>query len=209
MALLPITLTASEKNWRLFSVRRADPAFRTFQTRVFNRDGYTCQYCGFQSLNLMEVVNRDLDYTNNRLSNLITACQFCAQCFFLEAVGRSDFGGGTLIYLPEIPQHELNAVCHLLFAALSTGHKVRYDAKNIYRSLRMRSKLVEDKLGEGMANPSLYGHLLIDSTSHPTALTTMHERLMTQVRLLPSLSRFSDAIAECTREALAQLHALT
>ena len=163
MALQGITLSASARNWRLFMVRKADPAFLSFQDKVFARDEHTCQYCGFQAKEYQEVVNQDGDCHNNRLDNLNTACPFCAQCFFLEAIGKSDFGGGTLIYLPEMSQGELNALCHVLFAAMVNGNAYSHQAKNIYRSLRLRSQIVEKQLGEGMSNPALYGHMLVDA----------------------------------------------
>ena len=57
---------------------------------------------------------------------------------FVEAVGKSDFGGGTLIYLPEISQTELNALSHALFTAMASGNTTDdNNANNTYRSLRL------------------------------------------------------------------------
>ncbi len=203
---LPIHLTATENNWRLFMTRRGDPAFKGFALRVFKRDDYTCQYCGFQARQLQEVVNADGNYHNNRLENLVTACNFCAQCFFLEAVGKSDFGGGLLIYLPEISQMELNALCHVLFTVMASGNTTDdNNAKNTYRSLRLRSQVVEQELGEGFSSPSLYGHLLIDAQVNPDHKKSVNRELSTMLRLLPDITRFTvhletwllDALKEC------------
>jgi len=188
MSLQDITLSASANNWRLFMVRKADPAFLAFQEKVFKRDHYTCQYCGFQAKELQEVLNRDGNFRNNRLDNLSTACTFCAQCFFLEAIGKSDFGGGTLIYMPEMTQGELNALCHVLFASMVSGNSFANQAKNIYRSLRLRSQAVEKQLGEGMSNPALYGQLLIDSNVE--GKHEINAKISSSIRVLPQLSRF-------------------
>ena len=67
----------------------------------------------------METINLNSNYADNKKDNLITACGLCAQCFFLEAIGKSDFGGGVLIYLPELRQSELNALCHAIFASIT------------------------------------------------------------------------------------------
>jgi len=192
MALRDIRLEAKESNWRLFMVRKADPAFLSFQEKIFSRDDYICQYCGFRAEELMEVVNQDGNYHNNKLDNLVTACPFCAQCFFLEAIGKSDFGGGTLIYLPEMSQSELNALCHVLFASLVGGNSYSSQSKNLYRSLRLRSQVVEQKLGEGMSNPALYGHLLIDATHE--GKEKVNAELSQQLRVLPQLPRFVSKI---------------
>ena len=194
MTLQGITLSAQESAWRLFMVRKADPAFLSFENKVFARDQYTCQYCGFQAKEHQEVVNRDGNYLNSRLDNLNTACVFCAQCFFLEAIGKSDFGGGTLIYLPEMLQGELDALCHVLFAAMVSGNAYSGQAKNIYRSLRLRSQIVEKQLGEGMSNPALYGHLLIDANAD--GKHQVNAELSSKIRVLPQLSRFVKQVEE-------------
>lgn len=189
---LEIQLSASEANWRLFMTRKADPAFGKFSDRVLKRDQYTCRYCGFQSQKLQEIINRDQNYRNNRLDNLVTACSFCAQCFFLEAVGKSDFGGGVLVYLPEISQNDLNALCHVLFSSMASGnHADEMNSKNTYRSLKLRSQVVEQELGEGLSSPSLYGHLLIDTQVDPAHKKSVNAELSTQLRLLPDIARFT------------------
>ncbi|HBY55258.1 MAG TPA: HNH endonuclease, partial [Coxiellaceae bacterium] len=93
-SLYPLKLAVIPDGWRLFSVRKIDPAFKPFKQQVLERDSYTCKYCGFQAKKYQEVVNLDNNYRNNKLSNLITACCFCSQCLFLEAVGKDDYGGG-------------------------------------------------------------------------------------------------------------------
>lgn len=199
-ALRDITLSATESSWRLFMVRRRDPGFKKFQQRVFYRDNHTCQFCGFRSSLHQEVINIDGNYRHNPLDNLATACQFCSQCFFLEMIGKSDFGGGSLIYLPEMSQGELNALCHVLFATMTTDSSYAKRAKSIYRSLRLRSQIVEDKLGEGMSNPALYGHLLIDSDSqHKQAVSA---ELGAKLRVLPSMTRFAEPIESWVVNAL-------
>jgi len=194
MNLLDIKLTASESNWRLFMLRKADPAFLAFQQKILSRDQYTCQFCGFQAKQHMEVINQDNNYLNNRMSNLVTACTLCAQCFFLEAVGKSDFGGGTLIYLPEMTQNELNALCHNLFYSLAMGNANAQHSKNIYRDLKLRSQPIEEELGEGMSNPALYGQLLIDAKNKNKQ--KLHQDLIPKLRLLPNIKRFGAQIEE-------------
>lgn len=202
---MEIQLAASENNWRLFMTRKNDPKFKTFADRIFKRDRYACGYCGFQAEQLQEVINIDGNYRNNRPDNLVTACNFCAQCFFLEAVGKSDFGGGVLIYLPEISQTELNALCHVLFTVMASGNTLEdVNAKNTYRSLRLRSQVVEQELGEGLSNPALYGHLLIDAQIHPSHKKTANEELSTMLRLLPDIARFTTHLQTWILAALKQ-----
>lgn len=195
-----ITLTAKPGQWRLYAARKNDPAFHDFALRVWERDAYTCQFCGFQAQTFQEVINLDGNYRHNTMDNMMTACCFCAQCFFLEAVGKMDYGGGLLIYLPDIEQTELNGLCHVLFCAMANAMNYRKDAQTIYRNFKSYSKIVEEKLGEKLSNPALLGQALIDS--HIENREFIDQTILSQLRLLPSRSGFSEQINTWAQAAL-------
>lgn len=204
-SLHQIKLLAEPENWRLFSVRKADPVFKTFSEQIFERDQYTCRFCGFQAKQFQEVVNLDNNYRNNKLPNLVTACCFCTQCFFLEVVGKDDHGGGVLIYLPEIGQNDLNGFCHVLFCAMASANSYRSDAQNIYRSLKLRTQLVEKQFGEGMSDPALFGRILTD-TPNKNRIRIAGEALPS-MRLLPSYTKFSKQVEVWSQDSLEELSA--
>ncbi len=81
---------------------------------------------------------------------------FCSQCYFLESVGVGGYGGGNLIYLPELTQAELNSLCHVLFCAISNDTGYKNSAQTIYRSFKFRTEAVEEKFGEGTSDPYLW-----------------------------------------------------
>jgi intracellular multiplication protein IcmJ len=197
-----LRLVASPGAWRLYSARKADERFKAFETKVLQRDRYICQFCGFQAKLYQEVVNLDGDYTNNRMNNMITSCCFCAQCFFIESVGVGGYGGGTLVYLPELEQNEVNSLCHVLFCAITNDTGYKNSAQNIYRSFKMRSQMVEDKFGEGTSDPAILGQLIIDSgaSSHET-----EDRLFKNIRLLPSRAKFRKQIEQWAASALEEI----
>lgn len=198
----PIKLTATPGSWRLYSARKVDERFKAYELKVFRRDQYICQFCGFQARLFQEVINLDGNYTNNKLSNLATACCFCSQCFFLESVGVGGYGGGSLIYLPELTQAELNSLCHVLFCAITndTGYKV--SAQNIYRSFKFRSQIVEEKFGEGTSDPAIFGQLIIDSGINDETTTA---QLFKNICLLPSRAKFRKQIEQWAASALQEI----
>jgi len=197
-----LKLMATAGAWRLFSARKADSRFKAFEKKVFQRDKYTCQFCGFQAKLYQEIVNLDGDFSNNKIDNLVTACCFCSQCSFLESVGVGGYGGGTLIYLPELTQSELNSFCHVLFCAITNDTGYKSSAQTIYRSFKFRSQPVEDKFGEGTSDPSIFGHLLIDSGEIAKAVT---DQLFSNIRLLPSRAKFRVQIEHWAASALEEI----
>lgn len=197
-----LKLIATPGSWRLYSARKVDERFKSYEQKVFQRDKYTCQFCGFQARLFQEVVNLDQNYSNNRLSNLVTACCFCAQCFFIESVGVGGYGGGTLVYLPELSQAELNSLCHVLFCAITNDTGYKTSAQNIYRGFKFRSQVVEDKFGEGTSDPAIFGQLMID-----TGVTKEETRvqLFKNLRLLPSRAKFRKQIEKWAASALEEI----
>jgi intracellular multiplication protein IcmJ len=199
-----LTLMASPGAWRTYSARKADPNFKNFELKVLQRDHYTCQFCGFQAKQYQDIVNLDANFNNNKMSNLATACCFCSQCFFIESVGVGGYGGGNLVYLPEFTQTELNSLCHVLFCAITNDTGYKNAAQSIYRSFKFRSQAVEDKFGEGTSDPAILGHLLIDSgiTSSQGA-----EKILNNIRLLPSRAKFRKQIESWAANALVEIAA--
>ncbi len=197
-----LKLAANAEAWRLFMLRRADPAFRTFSEKVFRRDRYVCQFCGFQARDYQEVVNLDQNYRNNALKNMVTSCCFCAQCLFLQAVGVSDYGGGTVIFLPEISQANLNSFCHVLFCAITNDTGYSESAQSIYRNFKFRSQQVETQFGEGTSNPAFFGQMMIETQA---GQPRDYSAIVKDLRLLPSRAGFKMQVEHWAALALQEL----
>lgn len=197
-----LKLVATPGSWRLYSARKVDERFKDFEKKILSRDKYTCQFCGFQARLFQEIINLDNDYSNNKASNLVTACCFCAQCFFIESVGVGGYGGGTLIYLPELTQPELNSLCHVLFCAITNDTGYKSSAQNIYRSFKSRSAAVEEKFGEGTSDPAIFGQLMIDSG---VKTDEVREQLLKNILLLPSRAKFRKQIEKWAASALEEI----
>lgn len=195
---LAINLTG----WRIFVRRKQDKAFLPVQQRIFERDLYTCQYCGFQAKDFQEVVNKDGDYKNNKFSNLITACCFCSQCLFLQSVGLDEMGGGQLIYMPEMSQADLNSFCHVLFCAMDNNTGYQDSSQAIYRSFKFRSQIIENKFGPGTSSPMVMGQLLVEyQESYPDKKI----EILKNIRLLPSHTRFKVQLEAWAEAAMKEL----
>lgn len=203
MAKKTLRLTVKAGTFAEFSKRKNDPQFQETKLKVLNRDRFTCQFCGFQARKYQEVINLDNNYKNNSFDNLATACCFCAQCFFLESVGSGGYGGGTVIYLPEISQEDLNSFCHVIFCAIANGTNYKMSSQAIYQSLRARSKPVEDKFGEGTSEPAALGQLILDYKFKHSGKKA--SELLKDLRLLPSHTKFKTQIEEWAASALNEL----
>ncbi len=198
-----LLLAVNLAGWRIFVRRKEDKAFLPVQKRIFERDEYTCQYCGFQAKEYQEVVNADGNYTNNKFSNMITACCFCTQCLFLQSVGVDEMGGGQLIYMPEMNQGDLNSFCHVLFCAMENNTGYQDSAQSIYRSFKFRSQVVENKFGSGTSNPSVMGQLILE---HEQSQDKKMD-ILKDLRLLPSQAKFRVQLEAWAQAALQELEA--
>jgi intracellular multiplication protein IcmJ len=197
-----LQLAVNLTGWRIFVRRREDKAFLPVATRVFERDNYTCQYCGFQAKEYQEIVNLDGNYTNNKLSNMITTCCFCSQCLFLDTLSLEEMGGGQLIYAPEMSQADLNSFCHVLFCAMGNGTGYQESAQAIYRGFKFRSQIIENKFGPGTSNPATFGQLVLEyKMQHPDSTTN----IMKDIRLLPSYTKFKVQLDAWAAAALEEL----
>lgn len=199
-----LQLAVNLVGWRIFIRRKQDKAFLPVMKRVHERDAYTCQYCGFQAREYQEVVNLDGNYTNNKLSNMITACCFCTQCLFLQSVGIDEMGGGQLIYLPEMSQADLNSFCHVLFCAMGNNTGYQDSAQSIYRSLKFRSQIIENKFGSGTSNPSVMGQMIIEYRERDPKKPI---NFLKEMRLLPSQAKFKVQLDAWAEAALKELEA--
>jgi intracellular multiplication protein IcmJ len=193
-----LPLTTNPEGWLYFVERKHDTKFLALAQQVWDRDQLQCQYCSVPLKMGQEVVNADGCYTNNALNNLRTACQFCVQCGFLESVGAGSYGGGLLIYLPELTQVHLNGLCYALFRAIQYATPEEIVAQQAYQSLSLRAQLVENHLGAGMSDPKIFGQLLVESGLHAESDT-----FIANLRLLPLRAAFKEQIANGIRyEAL-------
>lgn len=197
-----LQLAVNLTGWRIFVRRKQDKAFLPVEKRVLERDLYTCQYCAFQAREFQEIVNLDGNYNNNKLSNLAVACVFCSQCLFLQAVGLDEMGGGQLIYLPELSQGDLNSFCHVLFCAMGNNTGYQDSAQSIYRSLKFRSQIIENKFGSGTSNPNLMGQMLIE---YQERFPEKKIDILKEMRLLPSHAKFRVQLETWAKAALEEL----
>lgn len=197
-----LQLAVNLTGWRMNVRRKEDKAFLPVAKRIFERDAYTCRYCGFQAKEYQEVANLDGNYANNKLSNMTTACCFCTQCLFLQATGLDEMSGGQLIYLPEVSQADLNSFCHVLFCAMGNNTGYQESAQSIYRSLKFRSQIIENKFGSGTSNPNVMGQLVIE---YQDRFPDKKIQILKDVRLLPSNTKFKVQLEAWAAAALQEL----
>lgn len=188
MEYLPITLTAQKGVWRLYHGRKRNAKFLALKNQVLARDNYTCRYCGFFAKEHQDVINIDGNYRNNKIDNLATTCCFCAQCFFLDAVGLESETGGSIVHIPEMSQADLNNFCRVLYCSLDKESAYKGKLQAVYMSLKDRSKEVINCFGPESSDPRIFGQGLIDAALNQEQL---HHSVLRHLRLLPSKKAFS------------------
>lgn len=191
MEFLPIKISATRGNWSRFVSRRKNQSFLEAQTKVFARDKDTCQYCGFQSKKYMVVVNKDNNYSNNKLSNLATCCSLCYPCFFVDKIGSVKGTGGYLIFLPEISQADLNHFCRVLFSSMLKDAPYKGKLQASYLSFKERSSIIDDIFGPNSHIPHSFGQSIIDSD---LTVEQLDKPVIENIRYLPDRKYIKDQV---------------
>lgn len=115
MKPLPITLGIVRSSGNAQNAEKAANQLQEIRSRIFERDRYTCRFCGFQSQKYQDVHFLNSNTEDLRSDNLATACIFCHQCFDLEKA--SQMNSGVLVWMPEIEQAELSHIARAIYVA--------------------------------------------------------------------------------------------
>jgi intracellular multiplication protein IcmJ len=114
------------------------PPSKSETEKTLKRDDYTCRFCGFHSTQFQRVIAFKQEY--------VTACTFCEQTLFLERAGM--MGSGILVWLPEIPQAELNHIARAVYVARASEDKdVVALADRAFDALMVRKSEAKKRLG--------------------------------------------------------------
>lgn len=132
--LLPLTLNIKRDKWRVDdpNFEGADAEFEQNKPRALARDDYGCRFCSFRSppsprgTHWQEVHHLNDDHHDNRLENLVTACQYCHMCQHIGLWGSK--GEAVLIWLPELTQVELVHTVRTIQVAKAWAAEKRADA---------------------------------------------------------------------------------
>ena len=193
----------SKAGYEAFSKREVMPGFSDFKRKVLERDHYKCRYCGFRATKHMSVVNRDGNYRNNKMSNMLTACPLCKQCLFVERVPVMG-GGGVLILMPEMSQADLNGLCHSLFCAIANATVHERTAQDTYNTLKLRANPIEETYGEGRSDPKIFGEMVLNTPID--GIDKIAGRILKDLRLLPKLTDFKQQIKDWSQDAAATVN---
>lgn len=189
-----LMLSATRASWQVpahhGTEQDASATMKEARPKVLARDGNACKYCGFKAQKWQEIHHLDDDHANNNLSNLVTACPFCHQCFHLGLAGST--AGGMLIWLPEISQVNLNHLARALFVAMRDDKSKMYAAASgLYMSLESRGVFMEQHFAAGAANPGVLGQAFLKMKKEDYE---KRESFLKNIRLLPQRSRFEPQI---------------
>lgn len=183
---MKLVLEAIGNNWEKFKQRKRNAVFMKIRSKILDRDGYTCQFCRFESSSL-EVVNRDNNYLNNIESNLMTACSLCAKCTLLDSYAIDYPGKDKMIYCPELSQEQVNQLSRMLMCHMYGADSDEiYNAKMTMAHLQDRAVWLDEKAGCQLSHPALFVHYMNAPKSD--------KALVNKIRWLPDPSEYESEI---------------
>lgn len=163
-------------------------ALRKIRDKIIARDNDTCQACGWVSRQWQEIHHLNSDHSDHREKNLATLCPLCHQVFHLPQASATN--GGSIIWLPEISQADLNQMCIALFVAMRQPKgQWASSARIIQGVFESRVTVAEDFLGR--SDPGMLAQALLRMKPEQFE---RREKLTSALRLLPHPARFQSEI---------------
>jgi intracellular multiplication protein IcmJ len=145
MKYYPITLGVTRPNWSAKTNRAFGKISPEAAESVFERDNHTCQCCGFRAEKHQQILHKNGDTRDFSDNNVLTACIFCHQCFDLSVVDAMQ--SGMLVWLPEVPQHDLSHLMRAVYVARVTQGPLADMARQIFDALYARGDEAKKRLG--------------------------------------------------------------
>ncbi len=147
--------------------------------KIFERDDYTCQCCGFKAKKYQEIYHINQDIFDHSENNLMTTCIFCHQCFNMEKV--SEMRSGVLIWLPEIEQRELHHIARSIYIARISQGPVAEAARKSLDMIMSRREEAKNRISTD--DPYILSTVLRDYLAPKTYQKRMDK--LNGVRLFP------------------------
>ncbi len=152
----PVRVRKVGENDLSFMMGKHIPA--PLKDKILERDEHKCRYCGLHSDKYHNIHHRDLNLGNVKPDNLVTACAFCHQCFYLEQVARME--SGMLIWLPEVSQAQLHHIARAVYVGRISQGPIAEASRKVYDVLLSRRQAAVDRISTD--NPFILATVLKD-----------------------------------------------
>jgi intracellular multiplication protein IcmJ len=141
---------------------RPDQLDEATKQKIWARDDHTCQVCGFQARKYQEVqyIGKG-ELAKGKALNIedyATACTFCHQVFQIDKIYMQQ--SGTLIWLPEMSQADLNNMARAIFVARISQGPIADMARAALDTLLRRKEEAKKRLGTD--SPKVLASILQD-----------------------------------------------
>ncbi len=164
-----------------------DAEFRKLRAEVLKRDKNTCQACGIQSMQGMEVATRDPDGDRHTAAELAAVCPICNSTRHVGLKHSEWKEDDHVVYLPEISQTHLSRLMHAVLSTWSEHDNWTTTSNNAIRLLWSRKDSVEILFGTDANKATVFGGMLhsLDDKAY-----SQRRKLTRNLRLLVNPKNF-------------------
>jgi intracellular multiplication protein IcmJ len=164
-----------------------DAGFTKVRAEVFQRDNYTCRFCGFKAAKYQEIHHIDDNHQNNDPQNLLTVCNLCHQVHHLGMCAMRN--GGFIAAIPELTQTEVNNIVRAIHVAeYIADAAVRDKLKSLFAIFQFRGKdTLKTLYGGDISNPYILAEII---STCPDDIYAKRAELLAPLRLVASKEAF-------------------
>jgi len=175
--------------------------------QTFQRDSFTCIYCGFSILDaikakaigsdqverFLDVHHRDDNHSHSVLENLETVCHFCHGVFHAGCLDEDSNRKFKVILYPWLSQAELNCFMNLVFSAKQSGNdSVEHLSEQIIDQIDACSLFADTAICNGISNVKNLANSLLSLSYQQPEVYAHRAELLAGIRLFPSLDAFEN-----------------
>ena len=195
MELVPLKFHIKGGNWSHYHQRIKSNNYQKIKEIILSGSQNQCAYCGYASIK-NNIVNKNFNYKDNSKQNIIAACSLCTQCVLLDGFGQDSAFGGTIIFLPELEQIQLNHLIRSIYAGFERQASYKSRLADLLITFEERKEYVEKILGKKSYEPEYFAQGLLDTFIDDKKL---EHPIFKNLRFLPDKAKLKNEIPDYVR----------
>lgn len=192
-----LIIDSDKKLWQTDLVHGKKESNEALFHKIGSKCQYRCAYCGWEDPETNELSHIDMNHMNNHESNIEMVCMLCHQFQHLGQAGANN--SGSMIFLPDITQEQLNSLIRVLWVAAGDKENIASQtAENLLVIFEQTAIQISENYTEAALNPDFWAELMIkikeSKEENEIKLYENRQDMFKNILMLPTPQRYEKEI---------------